>query len=102
MAVLVAVLFVTLRPLENNPLPGWDGPVAVSGARSVGVGILLCVAGIATLASVKWGLKDDGLYCVAVMVLALIGARVLSARFRPSPPVGGSHSAATLPEQIAG
>ncbi|WP_179471746.1 acyltransferase family protein [Mycolicibacterium vinylchloridicum] len=102
MAVLVAVLFVTLRPLENNPLPGWDGPVAVSGARSVGVGILLCVAGIATLASVKWGLKDDGLYCVAVMVLALIGARVLSARFRPSPPAGGSHSAATLPEQIAG
>ncbi|EHB49985.1 hypothetical protein MycrhDRAFT_5372 [Mycolicibacterium rhodesiae JS60] len=93
MAVLVAVLFVMLRPLENNPLPGWDGPVAVYGARSVGVGILLCVAGIATLASVKWGLKDDGLYCVAVMLIALIGARVLSI---------GKRSAATLPEQIAG
>jgi hypothetical protein len=93
MAMLVAVLFVALRPLENNPLPGWDGPVAVSGARGVGVGILLCVAGIATLASVKWGLKDDGLYCVAVMLVALICARALSF---------GKRSAATLSAQISG
>jgi hypothetical protein len=92
MAVLVAVLFVALRPLENNPLPGWDGPVAISGARSIGVGILLCVAGIATLASVKWGLKDDGLSCVAVMLVALIGARALSM---------GKRSAATPPAQIS-
>ncbi|MBB3605723.1 hypothetical protein FHT40_005410 [Mycolicibacterium sp. BK556] len=93
MAVLVAVLFVALRPLENNPLPGWDGPIAVTGARSIGVGVLLCVAGLATLVSVKWGLKDDGLYCTAVMLLALIGARVLTA---------GKQPAATLPEEIAG
>ena len=25
MGVLVALVFVTLRPLENNPLPLWDG-----------------------------------------------------------------------------
>lgn len=92
MAALVAVLFVALRPLENNPLPGWDGPIAVSGARGVSAGILLCVAGIATLASVKWGLKDDGLYCMAVLLAALIGARALS----------GSRSAAALPERLAG
>lgn len=78
MAVGVAVLFIGLRPLENTPLPGWDGPVAVSGVRSVAVGALVCVAGVATLASVKWGLKADGLYCVAVMLTALIAARVLS------------------------
>ncbi|AQT79023.1 acyltransferase [Mycolicibacterium litorale] len=78
MSLLVAVLFVGLRPLENNPLPGWDGPVAVSGARSVAVGALLCGAGLAILASVKWGLKDDGLYCVAAMLVALIAARVLA------------------------
>jgi hypothetical protein len=92
MAVLVAALFLALRPLENNPLRGWDGPIAVDGARSVAVGILLCVAGLATLVSVKWGLKDDGLYCTAVMLVALVGARIMCA----------SRSVASLPEQIAG
>jgi hypothetical protein len=41
------------------------------------VGALLCVAGAATLASVGGGLKDQGLYCVAVMLVALIAARGL-------------------------
>ena len=92
MAVLVAALFVALRPLENDPLPGWDGPITARGARGAGVGILLCVAALATLVSVKWGLKDDGLYCIAVMLSALVGARVLA----------GTHSVARLPEQIGG
>ncbi|MCV7224467.1 acyltransferase family protein [Mycolicibacterium komossense] len=79
MLVVVGVLFLTLRPLENNPLPGWDGPIATEpGPRSGIVGAMLCLAGAVTLAAVKWGLKDDGLYCVAVMVAALIGARLLS------------------------
>ena len=76
MGVLVALVFVTLRPLENNPLPLWDGGlVARPGGRSLAVGALLCVAGAATLASVGWGLKDQGLYCVAVMLIALVTAR---------------------------
>lgn len=77
MGALVAVLFVALRPLENNPLPFWDGGV-VSADRSVAVGILLCVAGAATLASCVWGLKDLGLYCVAAMLVALAAARALT------------------------
>jgi hypothetical protein len=79
MAAVVAILFVTLRPLENNPLPGWDGahPVSTVG-RGAAVGALLCVAGAATLASVHWGLKDDGLIFVATMVTALVIARVLA------------------------
>jgi Acyltransferase family len=79
MGVLVAVVFVTLRPLENNPLPLWDGGfVARPGLRSAATGALLCVAGAATLASVGWGLKDQGLYCVAVMLIALVAARGLA------------------------
>lgn len=79
MTLLVAVLFVALRPLENRPLPGWDGPVAQTpGPRSAAVGLLLCVAGAATLMSVRWGLKGDGIYCVAVMLTALAGARLSS------------------------
>lgn len=81
MAGLVGVLFLALRPLENAPLPGWDGgQIGSPGPRSVAVGVLLCLAGAATLASVKWGLKDDGLYCVAVMMVGLIAARALAAR----------------------
>ena len=41
MGVLVALVFVTLRPLENNPLPLWDGGlVARPGGRSLAVGAL--------------------------------------------------------------
>lgn len=78
-AALVAVVFVVLRPLENNPLPLWDGGrVCAQGPRSAAVGTLLTIAGAATLASVGWGLKDQGLFCVSVMVVALIGARLLA------------------------
>ena len=79
MGLLVAVVFVALRPLENNPLPLWDGGfVTKPGARSVAVGALLCIAGAATLASVGWGLKDQGVYLVAVMLVALVTARRLA------------------------
>jgi hypothetical protein len=79
MVALVALVFVTMRPMENNPLPLWDGGfVARPGLRSAATGALLCVAGAATLASVGWGLKDQGLYCVAVMIIALIAARGLA------------------------
>jgi acyltransferase-like protein len=80
MAVLVSVTFVALRPLENNPLPLWDGGcVAAPGPRSAWVGVLLCVAGAATLASCAWGLKDDGWWCVAIILTSLFGARLLAA-----------------------
>ena len=79
MGVLVGLVLVTLRPLENNPLPLWDGGfVAHPGRRSTAVGALLCLAGAATLASVGWGLKDQGLYCVTGMVFALAAARGLA------------------------
>ncbi len=79
MTVAVGVAFVVLRPLENDPLPLWDGGfVAHPGPRSVAVGVLLCVAGAATLASVGWGLKDLGLYLTAAMVTALVTARALA------------------------
>lgn len=78
--VAVAVLFVALRPLENNPLSGWDSAPAVTArGRGAAVGALLCVAGVAILAAIRWGLKDEGLVCMAVMVTALVGARVLAA-----------------------
>ena len=94
---VVAVLFLTLRPLENNPLSGWAGAPAITSAwRGAAVGTLLCVAGVATLAAIRWGLKDDGLVCVAAMVTALVAARALAEtrqrqiRRRAIPPAGCS------------
>lgn len=79
MAIAVGATFLVLRPLENDPLPWWDGgSVAARGARSAAVGILLCVAAAATLASVGWGLKDLGLYLTAAMLAALVAARALA------------------------
>jgi hypothetical protein len=76
-AALVFAAFVALRPLENQPLPLWDGgTVAAPGPRSALVGTLLCIAAAATLASVGWGLKDEGVWCVSVMVGALVAARI--------------------------
>ena len=86
---VVAVLFLTLRPLENNPLSGWDGAPAITSVwRGAAVGTLLCVAGVATLAAIRWGLKDEGLICVATMMTALVGARAL-AETRSIMPSGG-------------
>jgi hypothetical protein len=79
MVAAMAVLFVVLRPLENNPLAGWDGAPAITSVwRGAAVGVLLCIAGAATLAAVRWGLKDDGLICIATMVTGLVGARALA------------------------
>lgn len=81
MIVLVATAFVALRPLENSSLPLWDGgSVDIRGIRSATVGLLLCTAGAATLISVAWGLKDQGLYCVAMVLTALAAARWLARR----------------------
>jgi hypothetical protein len=52
----------------------------------------LLLAGVATLATIRWGLKDDGLICVATMVTALVTARVLAAGVQPSSDLVG-HSA---------
>jgi hypothetical protein len=77
--VAVALLFVALRRLENNPLSGWDGaPAVTSRGRGFAIGALLCVAGVALLAAIRWGLKDDGLVCMAVVVSALVTARIVA------------------------
>jgi fucose 4-O-acetylase-like acetyltransferase len=81
---VVAILFLALRPLENRPLPGWDGAAAVTSVgRGVAVGALLCVAGAATLVAIRWGLKDIGLYFEAITVGALIAARALASNRVP-------------------
>ncbi|WP_231639289.1 acyltransferase family protein [Mycobacterium sp. Marseille-P9652] len=85
MVIAVAAMFLARRPLENNPLAGWDGVGAISSVgRGAVTGALLCVAGVATLAGVRWGLKDEGLVCFTAMVAALLAARAV-ATLAPAP-----------------
>ena len=93
MAAAVTVLFVALRPLENNPLPGWDGAAPVtSRVRGAAIGTLLCLAGATTLAAIHWGLKDIGLDLEAITVTALVSARALATRPRaPLPQPAAEH-----------
>lgn len=96
MAAAVAAAFVALRPLENGPLPLWDGGgVPRPGIRSAAVGASLCIAGAATLASVGWGLKDLGVPLVAAMLCALAAARAMASTGRGviTPPAPHSVSA---------
>jgi hypothetical protein len=73
------VLFVALRPLENNPLPGWDHPV--SPCECCGMWQAWPIP-----ASVKRGLKEDGIHCVALLLTALLAARMLSRPIRDRTP----------------
>jgi hypothetical protein len=99
--VVVAAMFVMLRPLENSPLPLWDGGhVAGPGPCSAAVGTLLCIAGAATLASVSWGLKDEGLYCVAIVIAALVGARWLTGVAPAATSDPGKSHATTTPGAV--
>ena len=61
-------------------IPGLSSPTAS----------LSVTAGLALLVSIKWGLKDDGVYCTAVMLAALCGARLLA---RPTVADSSGHAA---------
>ena len=78
-AVVMAIAFVALSPLEHHRLPWWDGPVRATGAASVITGALICVAGVALLLMAKNGLSGvsgwTALGCfIAIAVAARFGA----------------------------
>jgi surface polysaccharide O-acyltransferase-like enzyme len=55
-AVVMAVMFRLLSPLEHRRLPWWDAPVGATGARSVIAGAMMCLAGVALVLLAKNGL----------------------------------------------
>ena len=56
-AIVMAVAFQVLSPLEHRRLPWWDAPVRATGARSTAAGVLVCLAGVALVALAKNGLS---------------------------------------------
>ena len=85
-AVVMAVFFTLLSPLEHRPLPWWDAPAGAPGLRSTAAGVLVCVAGVALLLMAKFGLSGAGGFtALAAFLVALIAGR-LTIGVRPGLP----------------
>ena len=79
-AVVMAVAFRLLSPLEHRRLPWWDAPVGATGARSTAAGALICVAGVALLLLAKNGLDGTAGLDVARMLSRRGGGRATERR----------------------
>lgn len=76
-AVVMALAFVLLSPLEHRRLPWWDAQARATGVRSVAAGVAVCAAGIAVLLMAKDGLADGpGWSALGCFVAAAVVARV--------------------------
>ncbi|ORA33480.1 acyltransferase family protein [Mycobacterium aquaticum] len=75
-AVVMAVAFRLLSPLEHRALPWWDGRVRPTGTRAVGTGVLVCLAGAALVLMAKSGLSGVvGWTALGGFLIAVLGAR---------------------------
>lgn len=75
-AVVMALTFALLSPLEHRRLPWWDAPARATGIRSAAAGVLVCVAGIALLLMAKDGLAGvEGWSALGAFVAATVAAR---------------------------
>lgn len=84
-AVLMAVAFRLLSPIEHRPLPWWDGPVRAAGVRSVAAGVLICVAGAVLTLMAKDGLDGVlGWSALAGFVVSTAAARLCAGPSRPA------------------
>jgi surface polysaccharide O-acyltransferase-like enzyme len=85
-ALVMAVAFRLLAPLEHRPLPWWDVPVRATGARSTAAGALVCVAGIALLLLAKNGLSGvAGWTAFGCFLAAVVAARLSAGSVSRSP-----------------
>ena len=79
-AVVMAVAFRLLSPLEHRQLPWWDAPARAAGARSTAAGVLVCVAGVALVLLAKNGLSGfAGWTALGCFLAAAVAARVSQA-----------------------
>jgi hypothetical protein len=84
-AVVMAMAFRLLAPLEHRPLPWWDTPVRAGGGRSTIAGVLVCVAGVALLLVAKHGLSGyRGWTALGCFLAAAAAARLSVSSFKPA------------------
>jgi surface polysaccharide O-acyltransferase-like enzyme len=80
-AVVMAVAFRLLSPLEHRRLPWWDASVGAGGARSTASGALICVAGVVLVWLAKNGLAGtSGWITLGFFLAAVVAARLCQGR----------------------
>jgi hypothetical protein len=85
-AVVMAVAFWLLSPLEHRRLPWWDASVRASGTRSTAAGALTCVAGVALVLLAKNGMGDvEGWAALGCFLAGTAAARVCAGSVPRSP-----------------
>jgi surface polysaccharide O-acyltransferase-like enzyme len=76
-AVVMAVTFRLLSPLEHGRLLWWDAPVRAAGTRSAVAGALVCLAGVALVLLAKNGLTGfAGWTALGCFLAAAVAARL--------------------------
>lgn len=76
-AVVMAVAFWLLSPLEHRRLPWWDATSTATGVRSTLAGVFVCAAGVALVLMAKNGLTGvDGWGSLGCFLAAAAAARV--------------------------
>ncbi|MDT5283300.1 MAG: hypothetical protein QOJ20_4495 [Mycobacterium sp.] len=76
-AVVMALAFRLLSPLEHRRLPWLDAPVHAAGGRSTAAGVLVCISGVALLLLAKNGLSGfAGWTGLGIFLAAVVAARV--------------------------
>lgn len=89
-AVVMAILFRLLSPLEHRRLPWWDTQPRATGARSSIAGALICLAGLALLLLAKNGMSGVAGWTTLgtfVALCALARTSAVRREDRPGPPV---------------
>jgi hypothetical protein len=80
-AIVMAVAFKVLSPLEHRRLPWWDASVGATGVRSPASGALICVAGVALVWLAKDGLAGtEGWTTLGFFVAVVVAARLCQGR----------------------
>ncbi len=94
-AVVMAVAFWLLSPLEHRRLPWWDAPVQADGSRSTAAGALVCVAGVALVVLAKNGLSGfPGWTALGCFTATAVAARMSAGAVSQSKVVR-SHASST-------
>lgn len=95
-AVVMAIAFVVLSPLEHQRLPWWDRRAHATGVASTVAGAFVCLAGVALLLMAKNGLSGPEGWTALGCFIVLAAA----ARFSAGGPAQ-RESASRIPDSVA-
>ena len=101
-AVVMAMAFVLLLPLEHRRLRWWDDRIAAGGGRATAIGVLVCAAGLAILLMAKQSLgTETGWWALLGFLVALSSTLTYFRVPYDTESAGAKIRAAGLPQRLA-